>query len=301
MMKVARSILIASLTVGAAVITAQTASAQKFDPITPPPVAFGAPPNAAVDKIDPKLANVADLLGIRRGGNQAVGNVNILEYNAHGTMTDWENPAAKETTVDNYTFNVSLFDNASRLTFQGANAPLTTRVVKGTRAWDEAWAKDNKLTTKPADASVTARRVMMWLEPHAIVHAAVFAANGKCPDNKDCKDLPAPKVVTDAAGKSTIDVTVEGQVYKVTLGPDQRPSRIETTQGGHTYAASYFGYRNGTSLGQEALDKMHNGTYWPSRVTQEVDGKKVLDVIVTAGWSNPYSIYPEPELLAKAQ
>jgi hypothetical protein len=46
---------------------------------------------------------------------------------------------------------------------------------------------------------------------------------------------------------------------------------------------------------------MHNGTYWPSRVTQEVDGKKVLDVIVSAGWSNPYSIYPDPELLAKSQ
>jgi hypothetical protein len=107
--------------------------------------------------------------------------------------------------------------------------------------------------------------------------------------------------VTQDGGKSVINVTVEGNVYKVTLGPDQRPARIETMQGGHTYAANYFGYRNGTSLGQEALDKMHNGTFWPSRVTQEVDGKKVLDVIVSAGWSNPYSIYPDPELLAKAQ
>jgi len=300
-MKVARSIFVASLAVGAAFVTAQTASAQKFDPVPAPPVAFGAPPNAAVDKIDPKLANTADLLGIRRGGNQAVGNVNILEYNAHGTMTDWESAGAKEVTVDNYTFNVSVFDNASRLTFQGAGTPLTTRVVKGTRAWDEAWAKDNKLSTKPADANVTARRAMMWLEPHAIIHAAVFAANGKCPDNKDCKDLPVPKVATDASGKATIDVTVEGNVYKVTLGPDQRPARIETTQGGHTYAASYFGYRNGTSLGQEALDKMHNGTFWPSRVTQEIDGQKVLDVFVTAGWSNPFSIYPDPEVLAKSQ
>jgi hypothetical protein len=299
-MKVARSVFVASLTFSAAIVTAQMALAQKFETVAPPPVAFGAPPAAATDKIDPGLRQTADLLGILRGGNQAAGNVNILEYNAHGIMTDWETAGAKEAPVDNYTFNVSLFDNASRVIFQGPNTPLTTRVVKGTRAWDEAWSKDNKLTTKPADANVAARRAMMWLEPHAIIHAAVFAANGKCPDNKACTDLPVPKVTQDG-GKSAINVTVEGNVYKVTLGPDQRPARVETTQGGHTYAANYFGYRNGTSLGQEALDKMHNGTFWPSRVTQEVDGKKVLDVIVSAGWSNPYSIYPDPELLAKSQ
>jgi len=299
-MRVARSLFIATLTVGATVVGAQVASAQKFDPVTPPPVAFGAPPAAATDKIDPGLRQTADLLGILRGGNQAAGNVNILEYSAHGVMTDWETAGAKEVQVDNYTFNVSVFDNASRLSFQGPGTPLTIRVVKGTRAWDESWSKDNKLTTKPADAGVAARRAIMWLEPHAIINAAVYAANGKCPDNKDCKDLPVPKVTQDG-GKSVINVTVEGNVYKVTLGPDQRPARIETTQGGHTYAANYFGFRNGTSLGQEALDKMHNGTYWPSRVTQEVDGKKVLDVIVTAGWSNPYSIYPDPDMLAKSQ
>jgi len=298
-MKVARSIFAATLAVGATVISAQMASAQKFDPITPPAVAFGAPPNAATDKIDAGLKDVADLLGLLRGANTAMGNVNILEYNAHGTMTDWETAGAKEVTVDNYTFNVSLFDNASRVTIQAGATPLI-RVVKGTRAWDEAWSKDNKLTTKPADAAVASRRIMMWLEPHAIIHAAVFAANGRCPDNKACADLPKPAVTQDN-GKSVINVTVEGNVYKVTLGPDKRPSRVETTQGGHTYAANYFGFRNGTSLGQEALDKMHNGTYWPSRVTNEVDGKKVLDVIVTAGWSNPYSIYPDPEMLAKSQ
>jgi hypothetical protein len=140
----------------------------------------------------------------------------------------------------------------------------------------------------------------MWLEPHAIVHAAAFALGGRCPDNRMCTDLPKPAVAQEG-GKSVFNVTVEGNVYKVTLGPDLRPARVETTVGGKLYAANYFGYRNGTSLGQEALDKMHNGTYWPSRVTMEVGGAKVLDVIVSAGWSNPYSIYPDPDLLAKAQ
>src|SRR4029078_9032822 len=178
--------------------------------------------------------------------------------------------------------------------------PLTTRVVKGTRAWDEAWGKDNKLSTKAADANAALRAAMMWLEPHAIIHAAVYAANGKCPDNRACADVPKPTFAQEG-GKTILNVTVGSKDYKETLRADKRPARIETKGGGKTIAANFFGYRNGTSLGQEALDKMHNGTFWPSRVTQEVDGQKVLDVIVSAGWSNPFSIYPDPEVLAKSQ
>jgi hypothetical protein len=299
-MRVARSIFAASVAVGAVIAGAQLASAQEFKAISPPPVAFGGPPNAATDKIDAQLKNTADLMGLLRGGNLGAGNVNIVEYNAHGTMTDWEASGAKEATLDNYTFNASLFDNAGRVTFQGASTPLTIRVVKGTAAWDESWAKDNKLNTKDAAANVTARRIQMWLEPHMMITAAIYAANKKCPNNTACNDLPAP-VVGMENGKVTISTQIEGNTYKATLGPDQRPARIETTVGGHTYAANYFGYRNGTSVGQEALDKMHNGTYWPSRVTEEVDGKKVLDVIVTAGWTNPYTIYPDPAYLAAHQ
>jgi hypothetical protein len=300
-MRVTRSIFVAALVVGGAAMGAGVASAQDFKPITPPAVGFGAAPFVSVAKIDPTIKNAADLIGIVRTNGTNVGNVNILEYNSHGTMTDWETPGAKPVQLDNYTFNVSLFDSASRVTFQGPGTPQTIRVVKGTQAWNEAWSKDNKLTTTAADANVAVRRIMMWLEPHALLHAAVFAANGKCPDNKDCKDLAAPTVSKDANGKTVIGVTIEGNVYKATLGPDQRPASIATTVGGHTYEADYFGYRNGTSLGQEALDKMHNGTYWPSRITESVDGNKVLDVIVSAGWTNPYSIYPDPKQLAAEQ
>jgi hypothetical protein len=36
-------------------------------------------------------------------------------------------------------------------------------------------------------------------------------------------------------------------------------------------------------------------------VTHEVDGMKVLDLTITEGWANPYVVFPDPELLAKAQ
>ena len=57
----------------------------------------------------------------------------------------------------------------------------------------------------------------------------------------------------------------------------------------------------GSSEGKEALDKYHSGTYCPSRVTHELDGVKVLDLTITEGWANPYVVFPDPELLAKAQ
>jgi len=300
-MKVARTIFVAALAVGATAAFAGAASAQTFTAVPAPAIGFGAPPQVSVAGIDPILKNTADLMGIVRANGVNVGVVNILEYNAHGTMTDWETPGAKQVNVDNFTMNLSLFDNASRVTFQGQNVPLTTRVVKGTQAWNEAWTKDNKLTTTPADANVATRRILMWLEPHAVIDAAVFAANKKCPDARACADLAAPTVTKGADGKTVIGVTIEVNVYNVTLGPDQRPAKVATTVGGHTYEADYFGFRNGTSLGQEALDKMHNGTYWPSRVTFMIDGTKDLDVIVTAGWTNPYSIYPDPTQLAKEQ
>jgi hypothetical protein len=90
------------------------------------------------------------------------------------------------------------------------------------------------------------------------------------------------------------------------LGAENRPERVEATlvlPGGASkkVVSMYSGYRNGQSLGQTALDKFHTGTYWPGRIVQEIDGAKVLDISLTEGWSNPYQIFPEPELLAKGK
>ena len=52
--------------------------------------------------------------------------------------------------------------------------------------------------------------------------------------------------------------------------------------------------------GKEALDKYHSGTYWPSHITHELDGVKVLDLTMSEGWANPYVVFPDPELLARA-
>ena len=140
---------------------------------------------------------------------------------------------------------------------------------------------------------------------------AAFASGKKCLDGKACN---TPVKVTQDSGRSVIEVEVNGTTYKATLGADKRPERIEdmvTLAGGgsKTLVASYADYRTGEkpdagfglAEGKEALDKYHSGTYWPSRMTHEVDGMKVLDLTITEGWANPYVVFPDPELLAKAQ
>jgi hypothetical protein len=249
--------------------------------------------------IDPAIRLAADALGLVRDSRLVIGQVNILEYVGSGTMTDPESATpSRQIEVSKFSYAVALQIPASRLDFEGPDTPRTVRVVKRERAWNE-----EKPGVNPSPSSNAAYRAQaIWLMPHAAIHAAVFASAKKCLDGKPCE---VPLQVGKEDGKTVLTTSVNGQTYKTTLGADNRPERVEATiamPGGTAkkMVATYSGYRNGQSLGGQALDKFHSGTYWPGRIVHEIDGTKVLDIIVTEGWSNPYVIFPEPELLAKA-
>ena len=249
--------------------------------------------------IDPAIRAAADALGMVRDTRLVIGQVNLLEYVGSGTMVDVESATpGRQIEVSRFSYAVALQIPASRLDFEAGNA-RTVRVVKKDRAWNE-----EKPGINPSPSGNAAYRAQaMWLMPHAAIHAAAFASARKCLDGKACD---VPLAVTKEGGKTVLTTSVSGQSYKTTLGADNRPERVEATiavPGGASrkVVAIYSGYRNGQSLGQTALDKFHTGTYWPGRIVQEVDGAKVLDITLTEGWSNPYQIFPEPELLAKAK
>jgi hypothetical protein len=248
--------------------------------------------------IDPAIRAAADALGLVRDSRLVVGQVNTLEYVGHGTMVDPEaGPSARPVEVPKFSYATALQIPASRLDYETA-AGRTVRVVKKDRAWNE---EKPGINPSPSD-NAAYRAQAIWLMPHAAVHAAAFAAAKKCLDGKPCE---VPLQVTKEDGKTVFVTSVNGQSYKTTLGADNRPAKVEATiavPGGGTkkVVATYSDYRNGQSLGQQALDKFHSGTYWPGRIVHEIDGTKVLDITVTEGWSNPYVIFPEPELLAKA-
>src|SRR5262249_22162302 len=298
----------AATTVVSVALSVDGASAQQ--PFQPAPQAWG--PAVAVKDIDPAIRAAAEVLGIVRTRALAIGQVNLPEFVGKGTIVDLEaTGAAQPVEVSRYTYSIALHLQASRLDFEGPQTPRTIRVVKANRAWNESWSDDKtKLSTSPSN-NAAYRSQLMWLSPHAFLHAAAFASGKKCLDGKACN---TPVKVTQDGGQTTIEIEVSGTTYKATLGADKRPERIEamvTMPGGGTkrLVASYADYRTGEkpdagfglAEGKEALDKYHSGTYWPSRVTHELDGMKVLDLTISEGWANPYVVFPDPELLAKAQ
>jgi hypothetical protein len=268
-------------------------------------------PNVLAKDVDPVIRAASEVMGMVRTRALVIGQVNLPEYVGRGTMIDLEAATpGLPVEVTRLSFAVAIHIPASRLDFEGPQTPRTIRVVKNNRAWNESWNEDKtNLSTTPSP-SAALRAQMLWLEPHAFLHAAAFASAKKCLDGKGCT---TPLQVATENGKTVIDVQVNGQAYKATLGTDKRPERIETMitllGGSKKIVATYADYRTGeapdsgfgTSYGKEALDRYHSGTYWPSRIVHDVDGNKVLDITVAEGWANPYQIFPEPELLAKGQ
>ena len=261
-------------------------------PFPPPLQAWG--PAVAVKDIDPAIRAAAEVLGVVRTRALVIGQVNLPEFVGKGTIVDVEaTGTAQPVEVSRYTYAIALHLQASRLDFEGPQTPRTIRVVKGSRAWNESWNEDKtKLSTSPSD-NAAYRSQVMWLSPHAFVHAAAFASGKKCLDGKACN---TPVKVAQDGGRTTIEVDVNGTTYKATMGADKRPERIEamvTMPGGGSkkLVATYADYRTGEkpdagfglAEGKEALDKYHSGTYWPSRVTHELDGVKVLDLTITEG------------------
>jgi hypothetical protein len=277
-----------------------------------PASAQGWGPAVAAKDIDPVIRAAAEVMGMVRTRGLVIGQVNLPEYAGKGTMVDLEaanpGPAVE---VSRYAYAVAIHIPASRLDFEGPQTPRTIRVVKTDRAWNESWndAK-TRLSTSPS-AAAAHRAQLMWIQPHAFLHAAAFAAGKRCLDGKACT---TPLKIAQEGGKTVIEVEVNGRSYKATLGADKRPERIETMLtmpggGAKKIAAIFADYRAGeksdagfsNAEGKDALDRYHSGTYWPSRLVHELEGTKVLELTLTEGWANPYHVFPEPELLAKGQ
>jgi hypothetical protein len=250
-------------------------------------------------------------MGMVRTRALVIGQVNLPEYSGKGTMVDIEaaTPGAA-VEVSRYNYAVAIHLPAARLDFEGPQTLRTIRVVKGNRAWNEAWSDDKtKLSTTPSDQAGY-RGQMMWVQPHAFLHAAAFASGKKCLDGKACT---TPVKIAQENGKTVIELAINGHTYKAIMGADKRPETIETMLalpgGAKKLVASYADYRTGEkpdagyglAEGKDALDRFHSGTYWPSRLVHVLDGAKVLELTLTEGWANPYQIFPDPELLAKGQ
>ena len=278
-------------------------------------------PQLAIKDAHPVIKNAAERMGLVRNRALVIGQVNLFEMVGDGTVADIEaaTPGAP-VAVKGWRYAVQVNVNVpgcgagcARLDYTPTGAAQTIRVVKSDKAWNEAWSADKKkLTATAVSADLAAfRNQLMWAEPHAFLMAAAYASAKQTPNGKP--GTPKFEVGKDGA-LDTVTVEIGGTTYKGTMepAPGGRPAKIEADFkiGGATkkFVATFTDWRAGEKpdLGfsnafGNSLDKFHNGTYWPSKMTWELGGAKVLDVTLTEGWGNPYMIFPDPELLAKAQ
>ena len=277
-----------------------------------------------VKDIDKNIRDTIEALGLVRSQLLTVGQMNNYEIVGSGTMVDLEaDKLGAPVQINRYVFNAHQQLWASRQDFQGPNTPRTIRVVKGNRAWDESWYEEktksgsvNKLKTTPADKVADLRSTMLWLQPHMFISHVAFASGKKCmtPEVKACETKHS---VAQENGRAVFTIEINGKTYKGVQDANKRIASVETKVtlpsggGAKTLVAKYAGWRIGESdapdlknfaaMGDKALDKFHNGVFWPELVSFELDGQKVLDIRVAEGWNNPYTIFPEPELLAQGQ
>ncbi|MFO1185803.1 MAG: hypothetical protein U1E56_13625 [Bauldia sp.] len=262
--------------------------------------------------VDPVIGNAADTMGLVRTRQLVIGQINLPRYEAKGTMVDLEAATpGQPLQVTRYAYSMAFYFPAAREEIEAGNLKIS-RVVKGTRAWDETWTADKKkINTTPADKVAAFRAQMMWFQPHNWLQAAALYNTKK---DIQGKATTATATIAKENGKDTVEITINGVAYKGTMGPDKRPESIEATitlpDGSKKKMVSrFYDWRAGEkpdagysqALGANALDQFHNGTYFPSRITRDLDGQRVMDITLTAGFGNPYIIFPEPELLAKGQ
>jgi hypothetical protein len=223
-----------------------------------------------------------------------------------------------------YEYNPDFRIPAAREVIQPEGGDAIVHVIKGNRAWDEGPQPGFNPVDVASEQSIAMRQARIWLNPHGIIAAAAFTEKGLCPTarNSPASDpAKCPDHKVSIEGDKTINVTLYGFDYVVTLGEDNRPATISTTVNGVEMVASYASYRDGAGMGGQPtdeeiqryvaagdldslanasgpLDKYRVGLYYPEEFTLTVGGITVLDIDIKQGWTGKYVIFPDPELLA---
>ena len=274
-------------------------------------------------EVDKVIARAGDGLQIVRQRNLIFGNVPRPAMVGYGMVIDLENPNAPALANARWEIEPDYRIPAVRITITPDKSKTSVvHVVKVGRAWDEGPQRglNPKDVTDPR--LVALRQAEMWIQPHAIVRAAAFTAKGLCPTGGTvAAPAKCPDNKVSVEGTNIINLTLYGGQYKVTLDKDNRPTTVSTTVNGQPLVATYSGYRDGKGMSGAAnpgydkigvggvddianvtvpLDKYRYGVYYPDHVVQTLGGKTVLDVKIMQGWTNKYTVFPDPELLKAA-
>lgn len=219
------------------------------------------------------VRDAAIAIGMGRNRLLGVKNVITIMFSAEGTFA-----GDRLTRGD---FHIAYYLPAMRMFLEGTRrtgTPLKEiRVFADTYAWNET---EEGSGVTPAMNAVNDRALLMKLTPFGALWS-VIEAEGHTK-------------VTTLGGRTVLTGTspYDGIEISTTLDNEHRPVEVTAKGNGHTYGATFADYRDTWEPRYLVI--------FPSRIRWTVDGKPLADLKVTAFKSNPYVVFPIPDVVRRA-
>ncbi len=228
-----------------------------------PPVKEGERPkgDAAI------LRMVEDQMGFIRGAGPAetLHAINRLNYSGCGEIVE----GGHTYEVTQYTYGVSLHEDAAREDIQAEDNVHLIRVVRGNEAWDESTPG---VGTHSADKLARQRQLQLGRTPFGIVNAIT---------NLSASQI---KVHDTGHGAVTLELPVDGVSTRVVLDRNYRPTTVTQRVDHHLIVDQYSDYH----------DLNQYGLMIPRHVVETIDGHPHLALHVIKSGLATYEVFPAP-------
>jgi hypothetical protein len=236
------------------------------------------------------VREVAESVGMGRNTVLGVKNVIGVQFRANGTMADGAGMAK----LANAEFHIAYNIPAMRAMLKGTKAngqPMNDiRVFADQYAWNEtqegrgATAAMNTLNDRLPLIKLTPFGAM-W----SVIEAEGHTVVSKTADGKTLLTGTSPYDGVEVA------VTVEDSRQHVKLGPYdpteliRLPVAVTAKANGHTWGATFANYRGDLEPNVWMI--------FPTQIKWTLDGKPLADLQVTFFRSNPYIVFPIPDVV----
>ncbi len=236
------------------------------------------------------VREVAESIGMGRNKLLGVKNVITIMFSADGTMAD-AGGMAKLTKSD---FHISYYLPAMRMFLNGTRAngqPLKDiRVFADQYAWNET--QEGRGATA-AMSTLNDRAPLLKLTPFGAMWSVIEAEG----HTVVTKTADGKTVLTGTSPYDGIEVsiTVEDRVQHPRLGPYapgeliRLPVAVTAKANGHAYGATFADYRSNLEPNVWII--------FPAQIAWTLDGKPLADLRVTYFRSNPYVVFPVPDVV----
>jgi len=236
------------------------------------------------------VRDVAESIGMGRGKVMGVKNVIGVQFRADGTMADGTGIAK----LTNTEFHIAYYLPAMRMLLNGTKA--NGQPLKEVRAFADQYAWNEAQEGRGATAAMNTlpdRLPLIKLTPFgamwSVIEAEGHAVVSKTADGKTLLTGTSPYDGIETT------ITVEDSRQHPKLGPYEPtelirlPVAVTAKWNGHTYGATFADYRGDLEPNVWMI--------FPTTIKWTLDGRPLADLKVTFFRSNPYIVFPIPDVV----